>query len=331
MQALIWEGPEQMRMGAVPDPDPRPGFVVMRVGAVGICGSELGAFLGQNELRVPPLIMGHEWAGEVVAVGDPEDAGLIGRMMTANPLLSCGRCRACRRGERQLCPARLIIGINFPGAFAGLVACPAAALHPVPDPEAGALVEPLACAVRAVERARVRPGDAVVVFGAGIIGLFSCLMARRAGAARVLVVDPNPERIRQAGAFGADAGLAPGSPNLHELLADGVDAAIDAVGTPATRRASVTAVRRGGCAVWIGLHDPGAETPGNDMVRNEVTVAGSFCYTDENFRVAAELVMAGVLPDRSGWCDVRPLRDGEQSFLEQARGAAPYPKILLRP
>lgn len=331
MQALIWEGPEQMRMGAVPDPDPRPGFVVMRVGAVGICGSELGAFLGQNELRVPPLIMGHEWAGEVVAVGDPEDAGLIGRMMTANPLLSCGRCRACRRGERQLCPSRLILGINFPGAFAGLVACPVASLHPAADPEAGALVEPLACAARAVERARVRPGDAVVVYGAGIIGLFSCLLARRAGAARVWVVDPNPARSRWAGVFDADAGLAPGSSALHDALAPGVDAAIDAVGTPATRRAAVKAVRRGGCAVWIGLHEPGADLPGNEMVRDEVTVSGSFCYTDENFRVAAELSLAGALPDRSGWCDVRPLADGQAAFLEQARGAAPYPKILLRP
>jgi len=124
VQALIWEAPEVMRVGDVPDPRPEPGWAVVRVAAVGICGSELGAYLGHNELRVPPLVMGHEWGGVVDAVGSGEDRAWVGRTVTVNPLLSCGHCRACRRGERQLCIERRIIGIDYPGAFAERVAVP---------------------------------------------------------------------------------------------------------------------------------------------------------------------------------------------------------------
>lgn len=326
--ALIWDAPELMRIGEMEEPVPAPGWAVMRVGAVGICGSELGAYLGHNELRVPPLVMGHEWAGAVAAVGSPADRGVVGRTMTANPLLSCGTCRACRRGERQLCPERRIIGIDLPGAFATQVAVPVTALYPVADVEAGALTEPLACAVRAVETGRVRPGDAVVVYGAGIIGLFSAFMARRAGAAHVYVVDTNDTRLSGAGVFGAEAGF---NPIRGDAVPGDADVAIDAVGSVVTRRQAVDAVRRGGRVVFIGLHEPGSDLPGNRMVRDEVSVAGSFCYSDENFRVAAELVAAGELPDRQGWCDVRPLEHGQAAFLEQARGPAPFSKILLRP
>ncbi|MGC8486664.1 MAG: alcohol dehydrogenase catalytic domain-containing protein [Clostridia bacterium] len=335
MQALIWEAPELMRMGEREEPVARPGWVVMRVGAVGICGSELGAYLGHNELRVPPLVMGHEWAGEVVAVGSTADEPLIGRTMTANPLISCGQCRACRRGERQLCPERRIIGIDYPGAFAERVAVPVTALHPVPDVEAGALVEPLACAVRAVEQGRVRPGDAVLVFGAGVIGLFAAFMAQRAGAGPVAVVDPNQTRLARAGVFGASALFNPREVDVPEALRaavpDGFDVAIDAVGSLDTRRAAVDSARRGGRVVFIGLHEPGAALPGNRMVRDEVSVTGSFCYLDENFRVAAEMAAGGAIPDRAGWCAVRPLDAGQEAFLEQARGLAPFSKILLTP
>jgi len=322
-----------MRLGEVPDPRPEPGWAVVRVAAVGICGSELGAYLGHNELRVPPLVMGHEWGGVVDAVGSGEDRSWLGRPVTVNPLVSCGRCRACRRGQRQLCVERRIIGIDFPGAFAERVAVPVTALWPVSDPVLGALVEPLACAVQAVRHAGVGPGDAVLVYGAGIIGLMSAWVAKIAGADRVFMVDTNQERLKKALTWGVDGLLTAGVDDVAEAVRDlgdgGPDIVIDAVGAEVTRREAAGLVRRGGRVVLVGLHDGGAPLPGNRLVRDEVAVTGSFCYTDEAFRVARDLVEAGRIPTGREWLDLRPLAAGDAAFREQALGPAPYAKILL--
>jgi threonine dehydrogenase-like Zn-dependent dehydrogenase len=333
VQALIWEAPEVMRVGDVPDPRPEPGWAVVRVAAVGICGSELGAYLGHNELRVPPLVMGHEWGGVVDAVGSGEDRAWVGRTVTVNPLLSCGHCRACRRGERQLCIERRIIGIDYPGAFAERVAVPVGALWPLSDPVTGALVEPLACAVQATRHAGVGPGDAVLVYGAGIIGLMSAWVAKIAGADRVFMVDTNQDRLKKALAWGVDGTLTAGTDDVAAAVRDladgGPDVVVDAVGAEATRREGAGLVRRGGRVVLVGLHDGAAPLPGNRLVRDEVTVTGSFCYTDEAFRVARDLVEAGRLPVGREWLDLRPLAAGDAAFREQALGPAPYAKILL--
>lgn len=333
MQALIWEAPEVMRLGTVPDPVPGPGWALVQVNAVGICGSELGAYLGHNELRIPPLVMGHEWAGTVAAVGSSTDEEWLGRTVTVNPLLSCGRCRACRRGDRQLCLERRIIGVDLPGAFAQWVSVPVSALWTVSDPTAGALVEPLACAVQALAQGAVQPGDGVLVYGAGIIGLMCAWMARLRGASRIVTVDLNPTRLQHAKTWGAEETLLGGGPEVAEKVAaafdGGPDVVVDAVGAAATRQESVAAVRRGGRAVWVGLHDPAASFGGNRLVRDEVTVAGSFCYTDEHFRTARDLVDQQRLPAAGSWLDIRPLAVGDAAFREQALGPAPFAKILL--
>jgi threonine dehydrogenase-like Zn-dependent dehydrogenase len=333
VKALVWEGPEIMEMRDVPEPGVQPGTAIVAVGGVGLCGSELSAYLGHNELRVPPLVMGHEWAGVVTAVGSSVDAGWVGKTVTVNPLRSCGHCRACQRGDRQLCQERRIIGIDFPGAFAERVAVPVSSLLTVEDPVMGALVEPLACAVRVVNQAGVRPGDHVLVYGAGIIGLMSGWMARQAGAHVVAVTDPNPVRLAQTAKWGADEAIQPGEKRLSDRVAEltqgGPDVVIDAAGTAATRAEAAQLVRRGGTVVLVGLHEPEALLPGNRMVRDEVTVTGSFCYSDRDFRVARDLVDRRALPEPEGWLDVRPLDAGGDAFHEQALGAARFAKILL--
>lgn len=314
-----------MTLVEAPRPKPQPGWVVLRVGAVGICGSELGGYLGHNELRKPPLIMGHEFSGVVEEIGEGVDGVEPGRLVTANPLVSCGACRHCRSGNRQLCPARKIVGIDYPGAFAQWVAVPARNLHPVPDPVTGALVEPFACALRAVHLADIEVGDEALVIGAGIIGLMTARALRLAGARRVIVADPNARRRATATAWGATA--------LADAVAEvssGLDVVIDAVGFGATRRDALDVLRRGGRLVWVGLHENDTTLPGNGMVRDEITVRGSFCYRDEEFSRAVDLITDGsALPEGRDWLDVRPLAQGGAAFQEQAEGPAPFAKIVL--
>ncbi|MCY0865073.1 MAG: alcohol dehydrogenase catalytic domain-containing protein [Sulfobacillus sp.] len=332
MKTLTWTARETMALEDHPMPTVPPGWILLQVASVGICGSELAGYLGHNELRQPPLVMGHEFAGTVAQLGEGVTHLHLGDPVTANPLISCGHCAFCRRGNRQQCPSRKIIGIDFPGAFAEWVAVPAAQCYPVKNLIDGALVEPLACAVRAVGLARIELGDVVLVVGAGIIGLMAATLANRAGARQVVMVDPNPARRTLAAAWGA-ADQVPALDDVSPIIdPDGVDRVIDAVGYASTRRQGLHLLRRGGRAVWIGLHESETALDGNAMVRNEWEVAGSFCYTDDEFRRAVDWVNAGlILPSPRDWLDVRPLEQGQAAFRELTRSDARYAKIVLTP
>lgn len=331
MKALVWTATEQMRWQEAVEPrQDRTGWVLVEPLMTGICGSEVAAFLGHNELRTPPLIMGHEFSGRLVEK-DAERGLNRGDVVTVNPLVSCGQCRACVSGQRQQCRHRAIIGINFPGAFGQKVAVPASQIYPVQDALAGALVEPLACAVRAVHQAKVQLGDQVVVWGAGIIGLMAAAVARAQGAGEVVVVDPNPSRLGTATSWGASQAISADDAvtTITAMAPDGVDCVIDAVGLASTRRDGVKLLRRGGRATWIGLHENMTTFDGNAVVRDEVEIAGSFCYTDAEFRQAVTLANQHFTERPGAWVDVRPAAEGNEAFAEQARGRAPFAKIVL--
>ena len=335
----MWEGPEQMVCRTAESPRPAAGEVLVKVAGAGVCGSELGAYLGHNELRRPPLVMGHEFSGVVVAAGAQVDPRWHGQSVVVNPLVTCRECRWCQSGQRQLCQARRIIGIDFPGGFADRVVVPASCLLPVHPPGeglwTGALVEPLACAVRATGQASIEPGDVVLIYGAGIIGLMSAWMARRRGAEAVWLVDANAARLAPGARWGAgrvvDASQVDPVAALRQEHPDGADRVIDAVGLAATRRGGVNLLRRGGRLVLVGLHEPATDLDGNRAVRDELEVVGSFCYRDQDFAVAKRLWEAGALPAGAGWLDQRPLAAGDAAFQEQARGPAPFAKIVLTP
>ncbi len=329
MKTLTWTAPEVMMIRDAAEPELDPGWILLRVGGAAICGSEISGYLGHNELRRPPLIMGHEFSGTVAQLGPGVTQVSVGDVVTANPLVSCGHCRHCRRGNRQRCLSRRIIGIDFPGAFAEWVAVPALQCYPVRDIIDGALVEPYACGVRAVGLARVEMGDEAMVVGAGIIGLMAVRLLRAVGAARVIVVDPNPYRLEQAKEWGATDTMSPDTVD-HLGIRQTMDRVIDAVGFSDTRALSMQALRRGGCAVWIGLHENQSILEGNAMVRDEIDIRGSFCYTDEEFRRAADLVNAGqAFPSDRGWLDIRPMEAGDAAFAEQASSSARFAKIVL--
>jgi threonine dehydrogenase-like Zn-dependent dehydrogenase len=335
VKALVWTAPYRMELQEVQGPELPPGWVLLRVKACGVCGSDVSGFLGKNELRRPPLIMGHEFCGVVEEAGHDAPRGLIGRLVAVNPLISCGSCRFCLRGERQLCAKRRFIGIDYPGGLAQFAAAPASACHEVRDEVAGSLVEPIACGVRLVRRAGAQVGDSAVVFGAGALGLIVLMLLRASGLRDIACVDVNEARLawarRLTSASTVNAREEDVAKKLRELFPEGADIAVDAVGSQGTRLACVSSVRRGGRVVLLGLHENAFAADGNYLVRNEVTVLGSFAYSDEDFARAAELVNSGWARLDERWVDVRPLSSGQETFMRLAEGGEEYPKVILAP
>jgi threonine dehydrogenase-like Zn-dependent dehydrogenase len=328
-----------MELQNEPEPTPKNGEVILRVDAVGICGSELSGYLGQNSLRIPPLVMGHEFAGTIATAGASVSDLAIGDRVTVNPLSGCGVCALCRMGLENLCPKRQIIGIHRPGAFAELVAVPAASCTKLPDGlslVAGSLAEPLGCGVRAARIGAVGTGSRVLVLGAGTIGLMCIAATRKAGGSVTLAADPNTGRLQTAAHWGAKNlcdTRADDPAKLARQLTDGlgVDVAIDAVGTDTTRRVAVRAVRPSGTVVLVGLHEAESSFEANHIVRSEIRVAGSFSYAQADFAAAVDmLVAADVAPDVS-WLQERDLEECGDSFAELIDHPPAVSKIVLRP
>jgi threonine dehydrogenase-like Zn-dependent dehydrogenase len=327
-----------MELRREPAPTPEPGEVLVAVEAVGICGSELSGYLGQNSLRRPPLIMGHEAAGRIafdsdatLSDGAPARAGA---RVTFNPLLTCGVCDRCRAGKSNLCRNRQLISAHRPGAFAAYVAVPACLCVPLPDHVSltlGSLTEPLACSVRAVAHADAP--QRLVILGAGPIGLLCLIAARAAGIEHILVSDVSDRRLAVARAWGATTTVNARDNVLaavQTFAPGGADAAIDAVGLTVTRDQAVRAVTPGGRVVLIGLHEEESMLAANYVVRQEITITGSFTYSDADFARALELLATGWVSLDGDWLEERPLAAGPAAFEELLAGSTRAAKIVLR-
>jgi threonine dehydrogenase-like Zn-dependent dehydrogenase len=340
MQALVWLGPRDMVQRAEPMPKPAEGEVLISVGAVGICGSELSGFLGHNSLRVPPLIMGHECAGQVVqATGGTFATGevtTVGARVTFNPLVVCGTCDRCLAGRSNLCRRRQLVGAHRPGAFAEYVAVPARQCYPLPEflsLVAGSLVEPLACSVRAVALTGVKPKEHLLILGAGPIGLCAIAAARAQGVEQIVISDVAPQRLEMARRWGASDVINAREQDVvafvQERYPGGVDSVIDAVGATPVRIQAIRAAVPGGRVVFIGLHDEESIIPANYLIRQEITVSGTFAYTDDDFKQAIDLLIRGVVQPSVDWLEERPLSEGPVAFAELVDGKAQAAKIVL--
>jgi 2-desacetyl-2-hydroxyethyl bacteriochlorophyllide A dehydrogenase len=327
MDALVWLGPEDLRVEQVARPEPQPGEVIVAVDAAGICGSEVEGYLGRQANRTPPLVMGHEFAGTVRAVADGVDPSWIGRRVTVNPLLSCGTCASCRGGIRNVCERRQLIGVHRPGGFGAEVAVPVVALVRLPeglDARLAALAEPLANGVHAVRLGTLRgTPERAIVIGAGTIGLAALQAARAAGIVRVAVAEPHGGRRAQAAALGATETAA-----SADDVAEPASLVIDAVGRPETRARGIEITRAGGTFVALGLHADVLPVSFHDLIRREIAIQGSYAYTDEDFATALRWLAEG----RAGIGalePVRPLAEGPRAFAELAKGATDAIKIFL--
>jgi 2-desacetyl-2-hydroxyethyl bacteriochlorophyllide A dehydrogenase len=332
MSALIYEGPRQMAMREVPIPKPKPDEVLIKVVYSGICGSELSGFEGKNELRKPPLIMGHEFSGTIESVGEQVAADFpdlsVGKAVTANPLIPCGRCGYCLKGQQHLCSRRKLHSASLPGSNAQYITVRAGSVYLLPEGmpmHTAALVEPTACGVHAARLAMPMPGEEALVVGAGPIGLLTIQALQQYGLKAIYCAELNKERLAMADAMGA----LPVPDRLSDFL-NRVDIAVDAVGIAATRQACVAATRAGGRVVWIGLHEPSTPLPINDMIRREIAAYSSYAYTPTDFSYALTALAEGKFWLEKDWTRIEPLANGSNCFDELIKGAA-VAKIWLEP
>lgn len=339
MKALVYEGPRQLNIRDVPEPEPGPDEVIIKVVFSGICGSELGGYLGHNSLRKPPLIMGHEFSGEIVELGSQAarlKPGLaVGQRVTVNPLIHCGVCRACLAGRHNLCRERRIIGIHQPGSYADLVKAPARLVYPLPDQlslEHAALTEPVGCAVRAVKLADCTALDTLLITGLGPIGLLALQVALTFGLTKIWATDTDPHRRAIGEQFGVRV-LNPLAENVVEIVRAeteglGVEAAIDAVGLAITRQQGIEAAKPGGTVVFVGLHDEESQIQSNLLIRKEVNLKGSFAYAPLDFEDGFNWLAAGRVKI-DPWLLKAPLADGHECFERLLGEPGPVAKILL--
>jgi threonine dehydrogenase-like Zn-dependent dehydrogenase len=275
--------------------------------------------------RTPPLVMGHEYAGTVTEVGDGVDPGWRGKSVAINPIVGCGRCEYCERGDRNLCPDRHLLGIAVPGGFAAESAVPERCLVEMPagmDPRVGALVEPLANGVHALRKAGGEAARRVVVIGAGTIGL-ACLQAALVqGATSVAVVERHAKRREHALQLGATAAFE----SLDEVKPD-ADLVVDAAGAAATRRGAIDLLAPAGTAAFIGLHEDETALPWHRVIRANFRVQGVFGYADRDFAQALAWLAEGRA--RLPLTPVRPLADGPEAFATLARGPIDDIKVFL--
>lgn len=324
MKALIYTGVETLAYRDAPDPEPQPGEALIRVESVGICGSDMHAYLGHDDRRPAPLILGHEAAGTVIA--GPRK----GQRVTINPLVTCGRCPACEAGRENLCPERQIISMPpREGAFAELLRMPESNLIAVPDdvPLAkAALAEPLAVSWHAVRLglAALHPAAErrALVLGGGAIGLAAALALTAMGVGDVTVVEPNDARRAY---LGDRCGLR--AVKSSEMSAPIV---IDAVGYAATRATASALAQPGGVIVHIGLGEDRGGLDIRRMTLQEITFIGTYTYSAQDFRDTAAALFDGRLGPLD-WVEARPLSEGNAAFADIRSGRAAAPKIILHP
>ena len=341
MKALVWEGPRSMVMRTQAVPIPARGEVVLRVLFAGICGSELSGYLGHNALRVPPLVMGHEFSGEIVTVGDGAlemNADLaLGQQVTVNPLASCGVCFHCARGLNHLCGSRKLLGAHLPGAYAEFVKVPAELIHALPkgmSVRTGALTEPVAVAVRIGELAGDVSGEDCLILGAGPIGLLALQVLKANGAKRVFIADLDNERLAMAATLGGQT-LAPRALDVVQTVREatlglGVAVALDAVGTAITRAQCIAATRSAGTMILSGLHEEVSSMPAAEIIRREIVVKGSFAYSPTNFVQALEMLARDEIR-LDPWITEAPLEDGGRWFDRLIDAPGNVSKVLLQP
>ncbi|MBI4610797.1 MAG: alcohol dehydrogenase catalytic domain-containing protein [Candidatus Rokubacteria bacterium] len=300
MKAAVLYGPRDLRVEPAPDPAPGAGEALVRVRAAGLCGTDYRIWSGDRVVRYP-LIMGHEFVGEVAAVGESVTHVRRGDRVAVEPNYSCGTCPLCLEGNRNLCAQRTAVGIDVSGGFAQLARVPARCCWPAPSglsPEQLLLTEPLAVVVRAVTRGEVKPDMTAAVLGVGTLGLLA-LQVLRARGARVLAVGRTERRLTLARQLGAEAVHAlasgPGSEAARAFCnREGVDVVVETAGTPEAVSEAIELVRPGGRVVLTGLpHEP-SRVNFFSVVRRELTLIGSMIYQDE-FPEAMRLLRDGVV------------------------------------
>jgi L-iditol 2-dehydrogenase len=332
VKALLLESYGALRVVEIDRPAIGDDEVLVRVGACGICGSDVHGYTGVTGRRIPPLVMGHEAAGTIESIGSAVRGFAPGDRVTFDSTVYCGQCAFCRRGEVNLCDRRMVLGVSCGdyrrhGAFAEFVAVPSRILHRLPDSlpfEHAAMVEALAVAVHAVERKRPAAVDRIAVIGCGMICLLTLQVLRAIGCMSIAAVDPDAARRALASRLGASSSHADAT-ELPEVAH-----VFEAVGSAVTVGAAVRAVRKGGVVTLIGNLAPEAPLPLQAVVTREITLYGS-CASSGEYPRAIELLSSGEVEVAPLISAIASLDEGQQWFDRLHRGGEGLMKVVLTP
>lgn len=330
MKALVYTDTLEVQYRDEPDPTPGVGEALVKIEAVGICGSDMHAYHGHDARRVPPLILGHEAAGEVLTGRNQ------GKHVALNPLMTCGHCDHCQGGRSNLCRERQLIGLQAPGAFAQYVVIREDNLLNMPEDMSmvpASLTEPTATALHAIclaEQILHRPLSEcrALVLGGGSIGVLAALLLHHKGARDIFLGDTNAlrrqtaERLNCCSVYDPLGGKQPPT--------DAFDLVIDAVGSGRTRAASCQFIRAGGVISHVGLQDnePGLDT--RTLTLSEISFIGNYTYSPVDLRAAIQALHSGALGPLD-WVEQRPLAEGAAAFSDIHEGRSAAPKVVLLP
>jgi 2-desacetyl-2-hydroxyethyl bacteriochlorophyllide A dehydrogenase len=343
MRALVHTAPLQFELRDVARPQPNDEEVLVRVRACGICGSDVHGYTGKTGRRIPPIIMGHEAAGVVEAVGRSARNVAVGDRITFDSTVYCNECPACRLGRVNLCQDRKVLGVSTPafrrdGAMAEYVVVPWWITYRLPEAvsfEEAALIEPASVSLHAARITPIDVNDVVAVVGAGQIGLFAIQAARVKGAGMIIALDMKEERLALARQLGADVTINPKTADLPGELRrtvgrPDVDAALEAVGTEAGVQLAMGLTKLGGHVTLIGNVTPRIQVNLQDIVSRELTLRGS-CAIAGEYRACLDLMAAGRIQAKPLISKIVPLSDGQAAFDALHRGDPGLMKIVLRP
>jgi (R,R)-butanediol dehydrogenase/meso-butanediol dehydrogenase/diacetyl reductase len=349
LRALRFHSDHDLRVEEVSEPPaPEAGEVVVRVVTCGICGTDLHEYMA-GPIVTPvephpltgaqnPQILGHEFAGDVVAIGSGVTRVVEGDRVAIMPLAYCGTCAYCQRGLQHLCATMGCVGLSHAWGGMGELATVAeyqiVRLPESVDYRQGALIEPTAVAAYGVERAGVAPGDRVLVTGAGPIGALAALCAHAAGASTIYMSEPNPARRARAEALGVAIVLDPGSVDVPQLLHEqtdglGVDVAIECSGNAHAFASAINSLRRRGTLAQTGLFVGEASVDPYLWSLNDLTIVGTWCYWVHDFGRIAAQIGAGSLPVERVITNSTTLDGAPDAFARLASGTADEMKVLI--
>ncbi|HEY4378730.1 MAG TPA: galactitol-1-phosphate 5-dehydrogenase [Acidobacteriaceae bacterium] len=343
MNALILTEYKRLHVEQVPVPICGPTDVLIQVAACGICGSDVHGYDGSSGRRIPPIVMGHEAAGIVTAVGSEVSSVAPGDRVTFDSTVYCAKCDYCLRGEVNLCENRQVVGVSCgdyrrAGAFAEYITVPEYIVYRLPEslPFAeAAMLEAVSVALHAVKVSQVDGGETALVIGAGMIGLLILQAARAAGCSRVFVADVDTTRLEMAAALGADVTILVSSADLPARVmrltnGRGVDLALEAVGRNETVTSAIDCVRKGGTVTLVGNIEARVDLPLQKVVTRQIRLQGS-CASAGEYPEAIEMVANGTIQVAPMISAIAPLHDGPAWFERLYAREPNLMKVILDP
>ena len=343
MKSLILEKYNEFTLRDTEIPPLKPGWVLIRVEACGICGSDVHGMDGSTGRRQPPVIMGHEASGTISELGENVNNWKIGDRVTFDSTISCGECFYCQRGDINLCDNRRVLGVSCDeyrqnGAFAEFVAVPAHILYAIPENisfEQAAMIEAVSVAVHAAAISSVKARDTAVVIGCGMIGLLGIQALKAAGCGKVIAIDQVDEKLNLAMKLGASLILNSTDPNIIQKIQSetnnrGADLVLEVVGIEPTVNLAIDCARKGGTVTLIGNLTPEVKLPLQKVVTRQLKLQGS-CASAGEYPLCLELIASGKIKVDRLISKVAPLEEGNEWFHRLYNKETGLMKVILKP